>query len=997
MSSQQKETDELIPSFPSDYRNRFHAFYDLMKKRVNEVLLVSSFYDDFILEEDGHLTEQIFRQYGELQLSSPPRITRVSTPSDALDAIDKMDFDLVITMRRIVDSDPFSFGSEVKEKRPNLPVILLLTNYSELSHIPLFDDQEGIDRVFVWNGDSTIFVAIIKLVEDQMNLKRDTTIGMVRVILVIEDSIQYYSLFLPAIYSEVVHQTQELMDEGLNRYHQLLQMRARPKIILATTFEEGMEYYQKYKDNILGVITDVRYPREGETDLDAGIDFINIVHKDNPFLPTLLQSSNLKNKERAKGANSFFLHKVSPDLIKGLKKFMKKYLGFGYFSFCLPDGTEVARAESMVKFEKILETVPAESILYHGVRNHFSNWLLARGEHQLASILKPLKVTDFQGAEEIRSFLKEFFYKSRYEMKRGIIAHFSVKHYELDTPFVRIGEGSLGGKGRGLAFVSAILSSENLEEKYLGIEISIPNTIVIGTGLYDQFIEENELFDIILQDISDRQMKEIFLSKSLPDELEIALKHIADLHTEPLAVRSSSLLEDSQFQPFAGIYATYMLPNNGSKSKERYKQLEKAVKLVYASTVSRLAKNYIRKIGQKIEVEKMAIVIQKVIGQQFEERFYPDFSGVAQSYNYYPISYMKPEDGITYVALGLGAMIVEGGSSLRFCPKYPKILPQISTLEDTLKNTQSEFFALRINENHPDLIEGENITLETYPHTVAHEDGTTTLQTSTYDIQNERIVNRTTIQGPKVLTFAPILKQNRFPLCSILEDLLQLGQESFACPVEIEFAVVTTNRQVPEFKILQMRPLISETDRQEVEIESFKEEAFIYSDKALGNGVMKGIKDIVYVKREAFNSTETLEIKKEIAEINSKLSDEDKSYVLIGPGRWGTRDRFLGIPVDWSDIYYAKVLIEAGLADFKVDPSQGMHFFVNVTSTGMGYFTIPYGDKEAKINWEWLDNQIAKEETKYLKHLSFEEELVIRVNGKIGEGVISSTKVLPNE
>lgn len=977
--------------FPSDYRNRFHVFFDLMQKKVSEVLLVSSLYDDFILEEDGHLTDQIFETYRDLQLSSPPRITRVSSGSEAFDAMEKMQFDLIITMRRIGDMDPFSFGAEAKKRHPTIPILLLLSSYSELSYLARIPHFEGVDRIFVWNGDSGLLVSIIKLIEDEMNAERDTELGMVRVILVIEDSIQYYSLFLPQIYKEVVTQTQALMTEGLNKYHKLLLLRGRPKILLATTFEEGMTIYEKYKDNILGVISDVRFPRNGEPDPNAGVDFIKIVQKDNEYLPTLLQSSKLENRERASGINSFFLHKTSSKLLHGLQQFMKEYLGFGDFVFRLPNGKEVARAENMAAFEKIIKEVPVESILFHGAQNHFSNWLLARGEYHLAYTLKPLRIDDFVDAEAIKTFLTGFFAWTRQEKRKGIITDFEPDDFDPEAPFTRVGEGSLGGKGRGLAFATVVLSNANFEETLPDVDVNIPSTVVLCTGLFDKFIEDNDLFNAALDDREDEEIKREFLRKSLPKELEEALREITKKATYPLAVRSSSLLEDSQFQPFAGIYATYMLPNCDTNAKKRYEQLAKAVKLVYASTFSRLAKSYISTIGQKIEVEKMAVVIQRIVGKQYNDRFYPTFSGVAQSHNYYPVSYMKPEDGIAYVALGLGMTITGGGTSLRFCPKYPQVIPQFGTVAATLKNSQNEFCALRLCGEYPDLIEGEHATLETLSHVDAKKDGAAKLLSSTYDPQSDRIMDGAYGDGIPVITFAPILKQNRFPLTHILNELLSIGKESFACPVELEFAAVLDDDddEKPEFKLLQLRPLVSDSDRSEIDVARYKEGALVYSDKALGNGNLRDIHDIVYVKPDLFDRTQTQKMRKEIAEINAQLADEHRHYVLIGSGRWGTRDRFLGIPVDWNDIYFARVLIEAGLKDFRVDPSQGMHFFVNVTSTGMGYLTVPYDDNESLVNWELLDAQPAVSELQYMRHVRFEEPLRIRLNGKTSEGVVA--------
>ncbi len=971
-----------------DYRNRFHSYYDLMQRKVGEVLLVSSLYDNFTLEEDGHLSDQIFAKYQDLGLSTPPRITRVSNSAEALEAVEKFHFDVVITMRRIGDMDPFSFGRNLKEIRPDLPTILLLTNFAEIAYLPTNEEREGIDQIFVWNGDSEIFLAIIKLIEDFWNVKADTEHGLVRVIIIVEDSIHYYSMFLPIIYREIVKHTQMLMADGVNHHHRLLMMRGRPKILLAQSYETAIQLYDEYKEFIIGVMSDVHYPRNGIKDPDAGIHLINYVKQHDPYVPTLLMSTDKKNKSKALKLESEFLHKTSPNLLYRLRNFMKKNMGFGDFIFRLPDGTEVGRAENIFRFEEAVKDIPIESLRFHGMNNHFSGWLLARGEYELAQKLRSVRVSEQSDGQTIRQFLTDFFSNMHTVHQYGLIADFDADDFDPSIPFVRLGKGSLGGKGRGLAFFSNLLATERISERFPDVDIDIPNTIVLSTDCFDSYMDEHDLFAQVTEDLDDEEIQHLFLSNPLPEWVESALRSMIVKVDYPIAVRSSSLLEDSQFQPFAGIYATYMLPNMDENLETRLAQLSDAIRLVYASTYSRSAKRYTETIGQKIEIEKMAVLIQKLIGQPYEDRFYPDLSGVVQSYNYYPIARMKPEEGIAHIALGLGATITDGGKALSFSPHHPRILPQMSNPADALKNSQSEFIALKLHPTSETHFKKENANLQSYPLKQAEEDGPLKWAASTYDYRNDRITDTIAMEGPRVITFASILKFNQFPLSEILTTLLDIGEDSFGCPVDVEFAVTHISNDKPEFRLLQMRPLISDNDRIEVDVDSFIDQAVILSRKALGNGVIPDVTDIVYVTPEQFDNTQTMTIKDEISQLNNKLSEELRHYVLIGPGRWGTRDRFLGIPVDWNDIHFARVIVETGLEDFRIDPSQGMHFFVNVTTTGMGYLTVPYNSKDDYINWDWIYKQPVHEEYTYIRRIKLDNPLNVRINGKTSEGII---------
>ncbi|MHA2275191.1 MAG: PEP/pyruvate-binding domain-containing protein, partial [Candidatus Kariarchaeaceae archaeon] len=690
-----QKNEDIQLDFPEDYQNRFHIFYDLMQYTVKDVLLVSSLYDDFILEEDGGLSEEIYTVYSKLNLSfPPPRILRVPSGVDAIEALKRRHFDLIITMRRLSDFDLISFSEKIREITIDTPIVLLLTNYSEIPNLPSSEHLKHIDKIFVYNGDTDLFLAIIKLVEDLVNVQYDTKIGNVRVIIVIEDTIQYYSIFLPIIFKELLRQTEKSVEEGVNYSHKLLKRRGRPKILLAETFEEAMDYYQKYKLNVLGIISDIAFPRDGTKDFSAGYDIASLMKSENQHLPIILQSSDPENYALAQKLGVKFVHKNSPDYLRTIRRFFATSMLFGDFRFIDLSDKVIATADSLVKFEKILSTIPSEIIERHGSRNDFSNWLFARGEHQIAEKLAPHAASEFNDGNEIKQFILQTFKDRRREDQKSVIIEFNEDLFSIDPDFIKVGKGSLGGKGRGLAFIRTLLNRENIGPNFLDIDISVPETIVVCTDIFDEFIEENDLFDRIFVDHLEDDLDELFISKPLPEKLNVVLELIIDNWEAPLAVRSSSILEDSQFQPFAGIYKTYMIPNDQPDRELRLQLLKNAIKLVYSSTYSKLARTYVKSLGQRIEVEKMAIVIQKIVGNKHGDRYYPDFSGVAKSYNFYPVSYQNAEDGVSELAIGLGEHIVSGGKTLSFSPKHPKMLPQVSNPEYALKSTQTEFFSL---------------------------------------------------------------------------------------------------------------------------------------------------------------------------------------------------------------------------------------------------------------------------------------------------------------
>jgi len=1006
------EITKLQKLIDEDYEFPSKIFHKLMPVKVREILLVSSLYDAFIMEEEGLISEMVIGEYRHLRLSSPPRVTRVASGEKALSKVKTGHYDLVITMSKNIGMDPFEFGRKIKKERSNLPVIILAADTADLHICQQRVGEGGVDKAFFWYGDTSLFLAIIKYVEDKINVKYDTINGNVQVILLIENSIRYYSIFLPIIYTEIVRQTQRSLSEDLNEMQRLLRRRIRPKILLADSFEEGMSLYEEYKDNVLGIISDIKFKKDGKEDPNAGHDFIQHIKKENKYLPTMLQSSDPKNRKRAEKLGAYFIYKNSPALLQDFNHFLLKHLGFGDFIFLLPKKknnqnktdavfhektVEIARASNMKEFEKILQKIPLESIKFHASRNDFSNWLMARGEFKLAFKLRPQKVSDFSSLDENREYLIKVFNESRREKQFGVMADFSQQKFEFASSFTKIGGVSLGGKGRGIAFIRSLIARYNLNEKYEDVDITVPNTIVIGTEEFDRFITDNNLYSFIdkNQKISNREIAKKFLKSNLSEELKKKINHILKYFKSPLAVRSSSLLEDSQNHPFAGMYSTYMIPNNHKDNKARLEQLCQAIKLVYASVFFKDARNYIESTSSKIEEEKMAIVIQELVGDDHGGRFYPSFSGVAQSYNFYPVSRQTPEDGITSVAVGLGYSVVGGEKVLRFSPSYPEIIPEFSTPQLILENTQRELYVLNTKKKEFTLTEKEDTTLEKIDISEIKNDSTLEYIASSYDRNDGMIRDSFSKEGPYLITFAGILKHNVFPLSPILQNILEIGRRGMGCPIEVEFAVNfdSENKKPPVFAILQIRPLVISKESLEIawdEGETDKENVLIHSNKALGNGVIDSIYDIVYVSPDTFDSSKTIEIAKQINEINEDLAS--KPYLLIGPGRWGTQDRWLGIPVGWSEISNVGILVEAALKDFNIEPTQGTHFFHNMISKGIGYIHTTLNREESFIDWKWLDKQKPKKQLNYVKHIKLSAPLTIKLDGRTGRALVLKPK-----
>ncbi len=980
-----------IDEIKFDYRPKYQIFHELMINRINKVLLVSSYYDNFILEEDGRLSDQIFEEFHNLNLRTLPDVTRVATANEALNLLEEQTFDLVITMRRLGDIDPFSFGTQVKIIQ-DIPVVLLLNNPADVPYLPDITSGEGIDKIFLWNGDSTVFVAIIKHLEDKMNVDHDTRVGLVRVIIVIEDSIRFYSIFLPIIYSEIMKQTHRLISEGVNDYHHLLQMRTRPKILLASTYEEAMDYYDQYRESVIGIISDVRFSRGGVLDESAGLTFIKQIKKDNPTLPVALQSSNEKNRIRAESLGVFFINKFSRKLLKRIRGYMLNFLGFGDFKFRLSDGTEVSRAKNILELERAIATVPKESLIYHGSNDHFSGWLMNRGEFDIAQRIKPVKVSEFTQAEDLRKFLLSAVNSILEEKTGGVINDFSKDTFHSSIRFTRLRPGSLGGKGRGIAFLQFLLNSFLLADELSEVvSIRIPKTIVIGTDEWDHFMDENEeLHDIALSDTPDKEIKKRFTQAKLDDKLEDDLRHILKTLTGPLSVRSSSLMEDSQFQPFAGVFETYMLPNN-QDLETRVELLCNAIKLVFASSFLEQAKSYAESTGQSIEESKMAVVIQQVVGRTRPNNLsYPCFSGVATSYNYYPISYMKPEDRIVFLAAGLGKTIVDGGLTHRFCPKYPE-LSFYSTQDQMFVNGQKDFFAIDLSSQSKSFERGEDSFLmnssifDLDPETLKNI-------ADTYDHNDQLIRPGFSGDGAPIISFSRQLKYGGVPFAKLLTKILQLGEQTMGSSVEIEFAgnfQLVPGKKVT-FYLLQIRPYTQyEVILDEEKETASEDQILIRSSLASGNTILTNICDIVYVKPEAFNKLKTQDMVLEIGEINKRLKKRETPYILIGFGRWGTFDSSLGIPVKWHHISGAKVIIEAGLENFQVEHSQGSHFFQNITTANIGYLFVNYKSKSDYVDWQWLSEQEeVVDEQVFFKHVRVHNPFYVRIDGRNREGLI---------
>ncbi|HPG40660.1 MAG TPA: PEP/pyruvate-binding domain-containing protein [bacterium] len=975
------------------YGTRFQGFQNLMRLRIRDILLVSSLYDLYVFEEDGRLYELIREKYQGLNLSHAPELTRVSSGVEALALIkEERRFDMILTTLHIEDMRVSTFAKKIKEANISVPVVLLAFDNRELSDLLLHQDSSVFDQIFIWQGDFRLLLAIIKHLEDKMNVDHDSHLVGVQSIIVIEDNVRYYSSFLPIIYLETMRQSQRLISEGINLSHKQLRQRARPKILLCKTWEEAKDYFDKYKDTILGIISDIEFPHNGKVDSQAGLEFARYVLSVHSDIPVLLNSTNLENEKKAREIGASFLLKNSPTLLHDLQNFMMNNLSFGDFIFRTKEGVEVGRATDLLSLEEQLKTIPEESIQYHAERNHFSNWLKARTEFWLAHQLRPRSIADFPSIEDIRQDLMSSLQEYRKLRQQGIITDFKKESFDPYSSMSRIGGGSLGGKARGLSFVNILINNYNVQDQFEGVKIYIPPAIVIGTDIFDDFMKENDLHYFALYSADDNAIMQKFLrTDNFPDEILDELAAFLDLIHTPLAIRSSSLLEDSHNQPFAGVYHTYMLPNSNPNPQVRLNELVQTVKKVYASTFLQSAKNYIRATSYRLEEEKMAVIIQSMIGSPHNNRFYPDFAGVARSYNFYPVAPQKSTDGIVSAALGLGKTVVEGGMAARFCPKYPTRVDPFNAPKYLLKNSQMEFFALDLTAQAEYTNVRDDCFVKKYPLSVAEEDGTLFQLASTYSSENDAIYDGTSKNGMRLITLAPLLKFKTFPLPEILELLLDMGGWGMGTPVEIEFAV---NLSVPkgkpkEFGILQMRPMVLNRELEVMNIDHFKPEQLVCkSSQVMGNGVMEDIYDIVMVDRDLFDRAQSRLVAQEVSRLNAKLISENRPYLLIGVGRWGSLDPWLGIPVRWDQIAGARVIIESDFKDFSVLPSQGSHFFQNLNSFMVGYFTVRSEMTNDFVDWDWLKNQQTIEVLQYTKHIRIDKPCIIKMNGHESSGII---------
>ncbi|MDD4086263.1 MAG: PEP/pyruvate-binding domain-containing protein [Bacteroidales bacterium] len=987
----------MTPSRP-DLLNRKFAFNDtsftsLMRKRIYHVLLISSVYDAFILEEDGRIDEQIFNEYVSLNLRYPPGFILTSNPDEVKSILKNEKIDLVIEMLSAEEKSTYKLAEQIKADYPDIPIVVLTPFSRELSLKIDRNELKGIDYVFNWLGNADILLAIIKLIEDRMNADHDIVEVGVQCIILVEDSVRFYSSYLPNIYKIIFKQSKSFMTEGLNEHQKMLRMRGRPKILLATTYEEAIDLYKKYKQNILGIISDISYMREGKSDSQAGIRLCKVVKKNDRYMPLLLQSSDAKNEEIAKEIKVGFINKNSKTLSLELRRFIKEYFAFGDFVFKDPKThQEVMRAADLKALQEKIFQVPNNSLQYHIERNHLSKWLRARALFPLADLFKMFAAEDFQDSDDIKRFVFDAIAHFRLNKARGVIAEFNRESFDEYLSFTRIGQGSIGGKARGLAFLDSLIKRNRLNDRFEGVTIGIPRTVVLCTDVFDDFMEENNLYSIALSDeASDEEILNNFIEARLPFRIHEDLYTLISVIRNPIAIRSSSLLEDSHYQPFAGIYSTYMIPVVENDERTMIRMLSNAIKSVYASAFFKDSKAYMTATKNVIDEEKMAIVMQEVCGKRYDEHYYPALSGVARSINFYPIPPEKPEDGIANIALGLGKLIVDGGQSIRFSPKYPNKVLQTSQPDLALRETQKVFYALNLNPDsfQPTVDDAANLLRLNVSE--ADKDDVLRMVCSTYDFDNHMLRDGYHEGGKKLVTFANILKYNTFPIAQILTEVLRVGQQEMGKPIEIEFAVELNKPKdvVKMFFVLQIRPIVSLNDSFEIDLEQISQEkCIITADHALGNGLIKGITDFVYVKPAAFNPAKTRDIAELVGKINARFLDENKNYILVGPGRWGSSDPWLGIPVKWPQISAARVIIESGLENYRIDPSQGTHFFQNLTSFGVGYFTINPFIKDGFYDLEFLKQQEVFYEDEYIRHIRFEQPLSIIIDGRKNRGMI---------
>lgn len=973
-----------------EFRFKDTSFANLMNKRIYNVLLIATKYDSFILEDDGRIDEQIFNEYTSLNLNYPPRFTQVVTEEEALAELAENHYELIIQMPNMDDAEMFATAKHIKATYDDIPFVVLTPFSREVTKRLSQEDLSGVDYVFSWLGNPDLLLAIIKLIEDAMNAEHDTESVGVQVILLVEDSVRFYSSALPTLFKIVMEESKEFSKEALNEHQQMLRMRGRPKIMLARTYEEAVNIYNKYKDYMLGIVTDMSYMHEGQKDKLAGYNFAQWVKKQDRFKPVVFTSSEIINKKYADELGCSFIDKNSKSFPRDLRQQVVNNFGFGDFVIINPETEEVIfRIRSLKDLQKNIFNIPTDSLVYHMSHNHFSRFFYSRALFPLAEWLNKMEISDFDNVEDARQVIYDMIIKYRRIKNSGIVAVFDKDRFDEFSNFARMGNGSIGGKGRSIAFMDNIVKDHAELNEDNNISVKIPRTVVMCTDLFDEFMEINDLYPIALSNKSDDDILRYFLKAGLPDRLIEDFMAFLDVVKGPVAVRSSSLLEDSHYQPFAGVYATYMIPLLSDKY-EMLSLLGKAIKSVYASVFYKDSKTYMMATQNLIDQEKMAVVLQEAVGRSYGDHFYPTLSGVARSLNFYPVGNEKAEEGIANIVLGLGKYIVEGGTSLRFSPAHPHNIIQLSSVDLALRDTQRFFYALDMKDVHRDFTTNDGFNLLKLNLKDAEKDGSIKYISSTYDPVDQVVYDGYYEEGRKILSFANILQHNVFPLAEILKGVLKIGQEEMGRAVEIEFAVDLKDKGEGDFYLLQIRPIVQNKELQSEDLSQIEDEQKImYSSNALGHGVISDVYDIVYVKTKDFNAANNPLIATEIDKINKEFLDQDKNYILVGPGRWGSSDHWLGIPVRWPQISNARLLVELTLNNYKIEPSQGTHFFQNLTSFGVGYFSInPFLSDEGFFDEEYLNNLPAVYETDFIRHVHFDESTYIKINGKKKVGVV---------
>ena len=971
------------------------AFQNLMQKRIFNVLLIASPYDAFMMEEDGRVEEQLYFEYVSLNLSSPPRVKQVNTTEDALSALSLKHYDLIITMPGVDVSETFLGARRIKTLFPNIPIIVLTPFSKEVSRRLSKEDFTGIDYVFSWLGNVDLLLAIIKLLEDRMNADNDINEVGVQMIMLVEDSVRFYSSVLPHLYKFLLKQSLEFSTEALNPHEQMLRMRGRPKVMLARDYEEAVQLYEKYGKNMLGVISDVSFKREGEKDSEAGIKLAKYFREKDQYLPIIIESSESENATKVQEFDGVFLDKNSKKLPVDLGDAIMDNFGFGDFVVRNPETEEeIMRIKSLKDMQYNIFNIPDEALFYHASYNDISRWLYSRAMFPIADVIKQHRFNKLEEAPVVRQLFFDLIVKYRKMKNRGVVAVFKKDRFDYYSNFARIGQGSLGGKGRGLAFIDSIIKKNPICDNFNGVTVSIPRTVVLCTDIFDEFMSSNNLYPVALSDLPDEEILRYFLQARLPERLIEDFFALFEVVDKPLAIRSSSLLEDSHYQPFAGIYSTYMIPNVEDRY-EMLRMLSDAIKGVYASVFYADSKAYMNATSNVIDQEKMAVIIQEVVGKEFSGYYYPSFSGVGRSLNYYPINDEVPEDGVAEVAVGLGKYIVDGGLSLRFSPRHADKVLQTSTLDLALRDTQTRLYALDMNNVSNDFRVDDGFNIAKIKVQDAAATGALRYLVSTFDYMDQVIRDGEFGDGRRVVTFANVLQHKVYPLAEIVDFMLQKGQEEMGRPVEIEFAgtVDVNDAKKGHLYWLQIRPII---DRKELIDESVlnipDEEVILRSNTALGHGNVENIDTIVYVRPENFSSSNNSLIAREIEKINRNFTAQGESYILVGPGRWGSSDTALGIPVKWPNISQAKIIVESSLSNYRIEPSQGTHFFQNLTSFGVGYFTIDTSSHDGVYDIDYLNEKPAVYESDFVRIVKFDKPLAIGINGRKGVGVVAKPK-----